>query len=231
MKRDRRAPGTRAQPADEALRLLGGALGVEGDEPFQDLLVGERDRPAVRVAHGGVQLAVELPQHADQPLLVDRLVFGGQRLAGPQLLQHVVHVGQGQLGVLGLLAIAVRVQLLGQVADARPLRVGRGGKGDFLRAGWSALDRIVADAEMASGGQRQVTWTWLGEHAQEVGVVQPMRPTFALADRSVKERENPMFGSLHSCDEALNVSEGRTEDGSRNAKIHHFSRTESMRLF
>ena len=136
-----------AQPADCALRLFGGALGVEGDQPRQDLLVGERDRPAVRVAHGRVQLVVDFTQHADQPLLVDRLVLGGQRLAGAQLLQHVVHVGQGQLGMLSLLALAVRVQLLGQGADARLLRVGGGGEGEFVEAFGVVVVRVIANAK------------------------------------------------------------------------------------
>jgi hypothetical protein len=37
----------RPQPAVVAAGFFGGALGVEGDEPLQDLLVGQRGRPAV----------------------------------------------------------------------------------------------------------------------------------------------------------------------------------------
>ena len=187
------------------LRFFDGALGVEGDQPRQDLLVGERRRPAVRVAHGRVQLVVEFTQHADQPLLVDRLVLGGQRLAGPQLCQHVVHVGQGQLGVLGLLALAVSIQLLGQAADARLLRVGRGGEGEFLEAGCFHVDRIVAHAEVTSSCQRPGHVDAAGEHAQEVGVVQrDVDELVVRQDGSVEKDEEPASGGFDGGDIARN---------------------------
>ena len=66
-------------------------------------------------------------------MFVDRLVLGGQRLAGPQLFQHVIHVGQGQPGMLRLLALAVRVQLLGQGTDARRCASVAAGKGNLLK--------------------------------------------------------------------------------------------------
>ena len=84
---------------------------------------------------------MQLLEHADQPLLVDLALLRRQRLAGSQLFEHVVHVGQGELGVLGLLALAVRIQFLGDAADAVLLRVGGGGEGKRLKRCCSIVAR------------------------------------------------------------------------------------------
>jgi hypothetical protein len=73
--RFREAGGTylklRPQPADQAAGFFGGPLGVQGDQPLEDLLVGQRRRPAVGGEDGGVQLVVNL--------LPDALLYqGGQ---------------------------------------------------------------------------------------------------------------------------------------------------------
>ena len=120
-----------AQPADEALRLLGGALAVEGDEAVQDVVVGEVRRPAVGAGGLGVDLVVELAEDADEAVVVDLAVPALDGLAGPELLQHVVHLGEGQAGMRRLLALAVGVEPLRRsrkleaVADERGRRVAR----------------------------------------------------------------------------------------------------------
>ena len=81
---------------------------------------------------------------------MDRLVLGGQRLAGAQLFQDVVHVGQGQFRMLGLLALAVRVQLLGEGSDVRLLRVGGRGEGEFAEAFGVVVVGIIADSQPGS---------------------------------------------------------------------------------
>lgn len=43
-----------AQPANVAVAFFFGALGVEGNEVFEDLLVGDVVGPAVGVEHGDV---------------------------------------------------------------------------------------------------------------------------------------------------------------------------------
>ena len=54
--------------------------------------------------------------------------------AGAQFFQHVIHPGQGQFGMSGLLALAVGVELFGQIADGG-LLLGRGvGEGEGLRS-------------------------------------------------------------------------------------------------
>jgi hypothetical protein len=54
---------------------------------------------------------VEAEHHGGQPLLVDTYVFGAEGLAGAQLPDHVVEVGEGEARVQGLLALAVGVEL------------------------------------------------------------------------------------------------------------------------
>ena len=50
-------------------------------------------------------------------MLVDRALLRGQRLAAAEFLQHVVQAGEGEIGMGGLLAFAVGVELFPQDAD------------------------------------------------------------------------------------------------------------------
>jgi len=43
-----------AQPADVAVAFFFGTLGVEGNEVFEDLLVGDGLEPAIGIKNGGV---------------------------------------------------------------------------------------------------------------------------------------------------------------------------------
>ena len=65
--------------------------------------------PAVGVEDGGVEVVVELAQDGDQALFVDHAFLGGEGFAAAEFVQHVVHAGQGEAWVLGLLAFAVGV--------------------------------------------------------------------------------------------------------------------------
>ena len=82
-----------------------------------------------------------------QALLVNDLVLGAQGLAGAQFFEHVVHAGQRQPRMRRLLALAVRVELLGELADAGLLRGGGVGEGEGLEAARLVVARVVADAE------------------------------------------------------------------------------------
>lgn len=62
------------------------------------------------------------------------LVLGGQRLTGAQFFQHVVDIGQRQLGVLCLLAFAVGVETFGVVADCGLLFGAGVGEGEGFEA-------------------------------------------------------------------------------------------------
>jgi len=61
--------------------------------------------PAIGGEDGAVEIVVQLAQHGHQPLGVDGLVFVGQGRAGAQFFEHVIHPGQGQFGMGGLLAL------------------------------------------------------------------------------------------------------------------------------
>ena len=133
----------RAQPADEAARFLGGALGVQGHEVRQDFLVTQRPGPAVGVRHGAVEVVVELLEDGDEAGVVNQIFLGRERFVGPELFEDVVEAGQGQ-AVLGLGALAVRVQLLRELANALGLRGRTDGKGKAivtsgLRVNWPVL--------------------------------------------------------------------------------------------
>ena len=55
-----------AEVFDEAAFFFGGALVVEGDEVFEELVVGEVLGPAVGVEDGGVEVVVELFEDGDE---------------------------------------------------------------------------------------------------------------------------------------------------------------------
>jgi hypothetical protein len=76
---------------------------------------------------------VELAEHGDEAGFVDGLVLGGQRFAAAQFGQHVVHAGQRQVRVGGLLALAVGVELFGEGGDAGLLFGAGGGEGEFSK--------------------------------------------------------------------------------------------------
>ena len=148
----------RAEPADLAVGFFAGALGVEGDQAFEQAFAESRVRhpgagrgpgcdvldsglrrndgnqvgPAVGFEDGGVEFVVQGLQDADQALFVDNFVFGGQWFAGADFGQDVVHAGQGERGVLGLLTFAVGVELFGEVADAGLLVGGSDGERESL---------------------------------------------------------------------------------------------------
>ena len=99
----------------------------------QGFAVGRRQvLPAVGGEDGGVEFVVQLTQDGDEAGFVDGFVPGGQGFAAAQFGEDVVHAGQRQLGVGGLLALAVGVELFGQGGDAGLLFGAGGGEGECL---------------------------------------------------------------------------------------------------
>ena len=60
---------------------------------------------------------MELAQDGDQALFVDHALLGGEGFAAAEFVQHVVHAGQSEVGMGGLLAFAVGVELFSDSAD------------------------------------------------------------------------------------------------------------------
>ena len=138
------------QPAHAALGLFCRALGVELHQVGQDVVGAGRGGQAVGRQHGGVQLVVQLAQHAHQALGVLGFLFGGERAAFAQGGQHVVEAGEGEAGVAGFgcqHALAVGVDLFGELGDA----VAQGGsqagvfvgEGESAKADGAVVDRTV----------------------------------------------------------------------------------------
>jgi len=118
-----------AEVADDSLLLFFVTLMIEGDEVGEDLVVGEGRRPAVGFEDGGVEVVVELFEDGNQTFVVNFLFLRGERrgrrprerapwaLEGAEFFEDVVHVGECEVGVEGLLALAVGVERFGEVAD------------------------------------------------------------------------------------------------------------------
>src|SRR5207302_6445489 len=117
---DRNGSGSlilRPEPADVPPGLLRAALRVQGDHAGENLVSGEVARPAVGVEDSAIELIVELAQDADQPRVVKSMVLRRKLLVPAKLFEDVVHIGEGQRGMKLLLALAVGVEALGDVAD------------------------------------------------------------------------------------------------------------------
>ena len=87
-------------------------------------------------------------------LLVDELLLRGQGLARSEFREDVVHPGDREVGVERLLALAVGIQQLTKLADARVFRVSGGGEGKGVKATCLDIHGIVADTEPTAGTQR-----------------------------------------------------------------------------
>jgi hypothetical protein len=61
---------------------------------------------------------VDLAEDGDEALIVDLLFLGVEGFSRAELFQHVVDAGEGEAGMKFLLALAVRVKTLAEIADA-----------------------------------------------------------------------------------------------------------------
>ncbi len=132
-----------AEPADEAAAFFFGPLVVEGDEAGEDFFVGEVDGPAVGVGNGGVEVLVNLAEDGDESLLVNRLFFCGERLAGAELFEDVVHAGHRERGMQLLLTFTMGVELFAEFADAGRFVVTRRREWKRVKRRQQALYRYV----------------------------------------------------------------------------------------
>ena len=101
-----------------APRLLRRALPVEGDEAGEHLLLGQVHRPAIGLGHGGVDLVMILLEDEDETIIAHPLIVASERRARLQLLQHIVHLGEGDFRMIRLHLLAVRVEFLAKAGDA-----------------------------------------------------------------------------------------------------------------
>ena len=101
-----------------------GPLVVEGYEAGEDFFIRHVGWPAVSIGDGGVEVVVNLAEDGDEALLVDFLFFCGERLAGAELFEDVVHAGHRQRGMQLLLTLAMGVELFAEMARRRSRMAG-----------------------------------------------------------------------------------------------------------
>ena len=184
-----------AQPADEPAPLLGRALGVQRHQAFQNLFVAEVVRPAVGIEDGGVQIVVQLLEHRHQALLVDDLVLGRERLARAQLFEHVVHAGDGEIGMRGLLAFAVGVEFFCEGANTLLAAVGTGRERKGIEAGSLGVSRTVfqGSPNLKRPGHMNPT----GEHPEQHRIIVANNGEHVVRqDIGSQKDEYAMFGCL-----------------------------------
>ena len=110
---------------------------VKADQMRQQGVGIEAGRQAIGLQYGGIEFVMQFLQHADQALGVDGFFLERQNpfvLSLSKDFKHVVHARQREAGMRRLLALAVFIDLLGQLCDAfaqagREAGVFVGGKG------------------------------------------------------------------------------------------------------
>ena len=187
-----------------AARLFLGPLVVEGDEVLQDVVLGEALGPAIGFGHGGVDAVVDVLEQAHQPVLVDLLILARDPLASAKLFEGVIHLGQGQLGVLCLPFLAVRIEFLAELAKGGALGGGEVGEGE----GVEAARLVVAGAIFESASLRKgpCDMDSAGEDCEEFRVFQTdsddgtiyqiVSSTFDLEQFAEVVRETLKIGNL-----------------------------------
>jgi hypothetical protein len=138
-----------SEPADQAVAFFFGALGVEFDEAFEDLVfevffvfgvgvlgfpVGDQVVPVVGGEDGAIEIVVDLFEGGDEGAIVILAIVVGEGLACADFFEEVVHAGDGDVGVGGLYGFAVAIELFAEVADGLFLFFGWGGEGEGSEA-------------------------------------------------------------------------------------------------
>jgi hypothetical protein len=106
--------------------------------------------PPIRFQDGFIEFVVDLPEQGDEALVVDLLVLGGEGFSGAEFFEHVVDAGEREAGIQLLLALAVRVQTLAEIADALlegaffQRGEGEGIEADGFVVAWAVFKRATA---------------------------------------------------------------------------------------
>ena len=93
---------------------------------------------------------MQFSQDQHEPLRLDAFVIVVEWIAGAQLLQHVIHLREGEAGEGCLPRLAMGVEFLRDLADFGFEGVIAVGKGERVEAARFDVDAVVPDAEPAS---------------------------------------------------------------------------------
>lgn len=80
--------------------------------------IGGQILPAIGFKDGFIELVVDLLEQGDEALVVDLLFLGGEWFSAAEFFEDVIHACEREAGMQLLLALAVRVQTLAEIADA-----------------------------------------------------------------------------------------------------------------
>jgi hypothetical protein len=78
----------------------------------QTVIVVQVQRPAIGLRHGGVHAVLQAAQDADHALVIGLAVATLDPHTRAEFFQHVVHRGQGEHGVGGMLRLALSIDFL-----------------------------------------------------------------------------------------------------------------------
>jgi type IV pilus biogenesis protein CpaD/CtpE len=97
-----------------------------------------------------------------------------------------------------LLALAVGVELFGEIADGLLLLVAGGGEREGFEAAGLDVDRIVADPQPTTCCQRPSDMQSTGENSQDKGIIAGDGNQFVVGEDTLIEKDKrSMFGCLY----------------------------------
>lgn len=97
--------------------------------------------------------------------------------------------------MLGLHALAVRVELFGDLPDARLLCLATQGEREGIEAAGLGINRIIANAEPATSSQRIGHVDAAAQDAEAEGIIQCDRDQHVIgSNAAIKELKEAVFG-------------------------------------
>ncbi len=150
---------------------------------------------------------------------MDDALFRCERLAGLQLLEHVVHAREREIRKRRLLPLAMCVELLGEIADALALGVGGEREGEREETGCVRPGGIVANTQAAPGRESPATMDAAGQHSEDVPCLDADRVELVVgAEGKRLDHEDAMFGGLGGEDDAPQATPRLAQVGARPTK-------------
>lgn len=184
-----------------ASRLLRRALPVQRDESGEHFLLGQIHRPAIGLGHGSVDLVMIVLEDEDETIIAHAFIVASEQRTRLQLLQHIVHLGEGDLRMISLHLLAMRVEPFGEASDAGTRELVGFREWERIEAAGFHINRIPfihSDFRRVGNIPSEVNSAY--QYAECKGIIQcEYNDLVVREDRLIKELKDTVLCSFDSC--------------------------------